>query len=73
MVIMFRTPVNSSNIRAISYDASSATLEVEFHSGTVYRYFDIPIYLHQGLMSASSKDGFLNDHIKFSYRYQRVA
>ena len=69
---MNRTLVSSSNIRSIGYDQQSATLEVEFTSGDVYQYFNVPEHLYQGLMSAASKGQFLNDSIKYSYRYQKV-
>ena len=70
---MHRTPVTSSNIRSISYDPQLATLEVEFTSGDVYRYFNVPERLHRELMNASSYEQFLNDYIKYSYRYQKVS
>ena len=69
---MHRTPVISSNIRSVGYDQPSAVLEVEFTSGDVYRYFDVPEHLYHELMSASSKGQFLNDNIKYGYRYQKV-
>lgn len=70
---MYRVPVISSNISSIGYDPASAVLEVEFSNGAVYQYFDVPEHLYQGLMSASSHGGFLNDYIKYNYRYQRVS
>lgn len=69
---MQRTPVSSSNIKEIGYDDISSTLEVEFISGAVYQYFGVPQILHSRLMQASSKGQFLNDNIKYSYRYQRT-
>ena len=69
---MNRTLVSSSNIRSIGYDAQSTVLEVEFTSGDVYQYFNVPEHLHHGLMSASSKGQFLNDNIRYGYRYQKV-
>lgn len=69
---MQRAPVTSSNIRSVGYDAQLATLEVEFTSGEVYQYFNVPEHLYRGLMGASSKGQFLNDNIKYSYRYQKV-
>ena len=68
---MNRIPASSSNINSIGYDKQSATLEVEFTSGDVYRYFDVPEHLYQQLMSAVSKGQFLNDYIRHSYRYQK--
>ena len=69
---MERTQVNSSNIRSIGYDSQSAVLEVEFTSGDIYQYFDIPEHLYEQFISASSHGQFLNGHIKYSYRYQKV-
>jgi len=70
---MYRTPVSSTNIRSIGYDPQSAIIEVEFTSGDVYQYFDVPEHLYNGLMSASSKGQFLNDYIRNSYRYQKIS
>lgn len=69
---MLRVPVVSSNIRYIGYDPSTATLEVEFHNGGMYHYFGVPASVHQSLMNAASKGGYLESHIKNVYRYQRV-
>ncbi len=69
---MNRIPVSSSNICSIGYDPQSATLKVEFTSAEIYQYFDVPEHLYNGLMGASSKGQFLNDYIKYNYRYQKV-
>ncbi len=69
---MHRTPVTSTNIRSIGYNSQSATLEIEFTSNDIYQYFNVPEHLYQGLMSAISKGQFLNNYIKYSYRYQKV-
>ena len=69
---MHRQPVNSSNICSIGYDSQAAVLEVEFNSGAVYRYFDVPDNLYQRFLDASSYGQFLNDYIKYNYRYQKV-
>jgi hypothetical protein len=70
---MNRTQVISSNIRSIGYDYSTATLEVEFDSGDVYQYFNVPTNVYAQFMSASSHGQFLDDHIKYNYRYQKVS
>ncbi len=69
---MHRLPVSSSNIRSIGYDDQSSILEVEFVSGNIYHYFDVPEYLFRELKAAASKGKFLNDYIKYGYRYQKV-
>ena len=70
---MQRYPVSSSNISSIGYDQRSATLEVEFTSGDVYRYFDVPEHLHQQFLRAASLGQFLNDNIRYRYRYQKIS
>lgn len=70
---MERTPVTSSNVRAIGYDASVLTLEVEFLNGSIYHYHDCPPEVHRELMQAPSKGTYLNDRIKPNYRYTKVA
>jgi len=69
---MQRTQVSSSNIQSIGYDPQSAVLEVEFISGDIYQYLNIPEHLYEQFMNASSHGQFLNNHIKYSYRYQKV-
>ena len=69
---MYRALVISSDIRSIGYDASASILEVEFNSGDIYHYFNVPAYLHQNFMNAISKGKFLNEYIKYNYRYQKI-
>lgn len=69
---MNRTPVTSSTIAAIGYDDESMTLEVEFTSGSVYQYFDVPSTVHSELMAAASHGRFLTQNIKGNYRYARA-
>ena len=66
------TPVSSSNIRSIGYEATAATLGVEFTSGDVYQYFNVPESLYQNFLHAASHGQFLSDFIRYNYRYQKV-
>ena len=70
---MLRTPIQSSNISSIGYDATTATLEVEFTSHEVYQYFSVPSHLYELLMRTQSHGQFLNDTIRYAYRYQKVS
>jgi hypothetical protein len=65
---MNRTPVSSSNLASIGYDAESLILEVEFNNGRVYQYFDVPQGTYDELMSASSKGSYMNNVIKKQFR-----
>jgi len=37
-----RTPVLSSQLRSIGYDTAEHVLEIEFVSGEVYQYLNVP-------------------------------
>lgn len=69
---MKRQSVSSSNIRSIGYDPESGTLEIEFHSGGVYQYFDVPQPVYHALMGASSCGTFLHRNIRHKYRYTKI-
>ena len=58
--------VNSSAIRAVGYDGS--TLAVEFHTGRVYDHPHVPYSVYTGLMNASSKGAYYNQHIRGKYK-----
>ncbi len=69
---MKRVAVVSTDIAEIGYDSNNMTLEVAFHAGSVYQYFNVSATLHQQFMNASSKGKFLNANIKNKYRYAKV-
>ncbi|MBU4457089.1 MAG: KTSC domain-containing protein [Nanoarchaeota archaeon] len=69
---MERQRVSSTNVQSIGYDVGNGTLEVEFHNGGIYQYFGVPETAYTGLMRASSKGGYLNDHIKDRYRCRKL-
>ncbi len=47
---MDRKPVRSSNIRSVGYEVETQVLELEFHSGGIYRYPGVPEVIYRGLM-----------------------
>ena len=49
-----------------------ATLEVEFHSGSIYQYFRVPERVYNALMSARSHGSYFNDHVRDSYTTRQV-
>jgi hypothetical protein len=69
---MERTPVSSSNISAIGYDAGNQVLEVEFINGGVYSYSGIPSGEYEGFMNADSKGKYLQANIKNRYSFIRL-
>jgi hypothetical protein len=69
---MNRQTVSSSNIAEVGYYHEQRVLEVLFHSGRLYQYFDVPEVVYNEMISASSVGGYLNANIKGMYRYARV-
>jgi hypothetical protein len=67
-----RQPVQSCNLRSVSYDESKKNLEIEFHSGMIYQYQNVPSRLHTDLMSASSVGSFFTNKIKNRFREVRL-
>ena len=64
--------VSSSAIAAVGYDDASGTLEVEFRSGELYRYFDVDPADADDLHEAESPGAYLNEWIKPRYRYEHI-
>ncbi len=67
---MKRTKVESSNIASVGYDGN--TLEIEFNSGAIYQYENVPIRVYDVMMKADSVGKYFNAHIKSKYNYRRV-
>jgi hypothetical protein len=67
-----RQPVQSCNLRSVSYDENRKNLEIEFHSGIIYQYQNVPSKIHTGLMNATSVGAFFTDKIKNSFRSIRL-
>jgi hypothetical protein len=63
---------DSSLIHAVGYDARRALLEVQFQTGTTYRYFDVEPETYQELLAAESKGQYFNDYIREAYLYREV-
>lgn len=66
---MERVSVSSSNIASVGYDAEQKTLEVEFNSGSVYQYFEVPKEVYEGMLAAGSVGKYFNQHVKDVYSY----
>jgi len=69
---MERTPVSSSNISAIGYDADSQVLEVEFNNGSVYAYSGVPPGEYESFLNADSKGKYLHANIKNRYSFMKL-
>ena len=69
---MRRDPVASSNIMSVGYEPSSQTLEIEFGSGGVSQYYNVPQSVYEELLAAPSKGKFFASQVKDRFPYARV-
>jgi KTSC domain len=67
-----RTSVQSTTIKSVGHDPKTLTLEIEFQSGDVYQYLDVPPAVYAEFMRATSIGTFLNTAIKCRYRYVKI-
>jgi KTSC domain-containing protein len=65
---MQRQCVTSSVIAALGYDHSDRILEVEFHTGRIYRYYLVPRAAFDRLLQADSIGDSFNRAIRTRYR-----
>jgi hypothetical protein len=68
-----RYGVMSSAIKAVGYDETSATLEVEFRSGSVYDYEDVPPEEVLELLRADSLGRYFATRIRPHHAGRRAA
>jgi hypothetical protein len=67
------TPVKSSQIQAIGFDATSSTLAVRFTRGTkTYLYRDVSPEVHQRFMASESKGVFFGAEIRGKFDFTAV-
>jgi hypothetical protein len=67
---MNRRPVTSSNVASIGWDQD--VLEVEFKSGHLYEYHDVPESVYQACLGADSIGRFVRDEVSGKYQSTRV-
>lgn len=69
---MKREPIESSMIQSIGYDERAQTLEIEFHNGSVYQYYEVPKRIYEEMMKSSSLGKYFIFEIKGGYQYAKV-
>jgi len=67
------TPVeSSSHLAAIGYDNTTATLQVAFKDGEVYRYSNVPEWVMLDFITAKSQGRFFQQEIAQAFEYERI-
>ncbi len=67
-----RVPVESSSLISIGFAEGAHVLEIEFRSGTVYRYLEVPQTVFEELKRAESKGRYFAQCIRGKYRFRRI-
>ncbi|WP_282130458.1 KTSC domain-containing protein [Pseudoalteromonas aliena] len=65
-------PVNSSAFSHIGYSTINKILDLKFKSGSVYRYYNIPILLWDELYYSTSMGKFYNENIRGQYPVDKL-
>ncbi len=65
---MFR----SKALRTAGFDADRRVLRLQFRTGGLYDYFDVPAEVFEELTTSLHPWTELGEHITNSYRYQRL-
>ncbi len=69
---MERQKVESGMLREVGYDPEKRVLEVEFASGQVYEYVDVPPEVYSELLRAESHGQYFHAHIRDVFPYRRL-
>ena len=68
---MERQEVDSSMAKSVGYDPLTNTLELEFKTGEIWQYYELPKNVYYEMISGSIGKYF-QAHIKGRYRERRV-
>jgi hypothetical protein len=71
-VQIHREAVESTSIASAGFHAQLNILEIEFRSGAVYRYLEVPTGVFEGLQKAETKGRYFSQTIRDRYRYVRL-
>jgi hypothetical protein len=67
-----RCDVDSTCVKALSYDAGEQSIYVTFPSGQSYVYSGVSNTTYQAMCGANSKGQFFNTRIRGKYAYKRL-
>jgi hypothetical protein len=68
---MILQPVESSNIQAVGYEPDDQLLAIQFRSGDIYAYSDVPKSIYTDLMGAESKGKYFSRYIRHTYAWEK--
>ncbi|TGE18350.1 KTSC domain-containing protein [Hymenobacter elongatus] len=63
---MQRRPIRSTSLKAVGYEPSSLTLEIEYRNGRAVRYTGVSEAVYQGLLAVPGKAQFVEQVLEKS-------
>lgn len=69
---MINQMVLSREIEWIGYERKNSMLQVEFITGPVYQYYDVPETIYQDFLNASSYGGYFENQIKGRFNFRKI-
>ena len=69
---MERKQVKSSNILSVGYDPEKKILEIEFSTGRVYQYSNVPQWEYDTFIKAESIGKYFYRSIKGHYEFKKI-
>src|ERR1035438_8788151 len=67
-----RIPLESSTPASVLYLPTHRQLELEFRSGQIYRYLDVPPQAYRDLLAAPSKGICFNSNIRSTFTFLQL-
>ena len=70
--VIERVPVQSSTVVSVGYARRAKLLEIEFHSGAIYRYRAVPESVFAAFAMARSKGRFFGTEIRGKFTFEKL-
>jgi hypothetical protein len=69
---MLREKVSSSSLRSVGYDPSRLVLEIEFRTGGIYQYLNVPERVYLELLTDESMGRYFDYSIRDNYVCKKI-
>ena len=69
---MHRTAITANGIAQVGYEDGSEILEIEFTSGNVFQFFNVPPRMFHQLMDTPFKEFYYQNNIHDRFPYKRI-
>jgi len=67
---------NSTTLRKVDYNQTERSLDIEFRTGNVYRYYTVPPQIWKAFQicieNAGSAGQFFNEYIKDQFEFEKL-